>query len=411
MSWSIRVYMAGDNDLDGNALRDLIEMQQAPGVDDLDVLVQLDRKHQYIPHADKWEEGRRFRIRACPDSLLLCAEELGRLGEINTGDPMMLVEFISWAASFPPKSKACLILWGHGTGWKPGPGGRADAGGRGRLFEPKAALSLLGLTQSDISDAVVGRFIALDDQAGDALEAVELTMALERAGKVWDLLAFDACSMMELELLYMLAPYATWICGSQAIEPKDGWPYREVLSDLAASQEWDGSELGIAAVRRFAEAYAGQEHTVYSLVRTAPLQALSEALSALGDELASNMDAMISSVTDTRRLCLVFQEKDYVDIGDFLDLLASKPNAAPHLARIGAARDALIAVVSACKFSEDPRRALRGTGRRGIGSAKGLSIYLPFQYPDFAVWVVYNSLPFHRDYPGWLKFIVKFLNA
>ena len=412
MDWSIRVYMGGDNDLDGYAMRDLLEMQQAPGVDTLDVLVQVDRKRQYIPSTEKWEEGRRFRIRACSDDATLCAEELGRLGEINTGDPDTLIDFINWSASIHQGTYSALVLWGHGSGWKPGPDGRANRTGSGRLFNPVATSPALKWLLPDFApEDAEGRFIAIDDQARDALEMAELEFALNRSNKVWDLLAFDACSMMQLELIHMLAPYANWICGSQAVEPKDGWPYREILGDLSASTRWDGLALGITVVTRFAESYTEREHTVYSLVDTVSLNTLSVALSQLGDALAADIDTVIDSVSGARRRCLAFREKGYVDIGDFLNLLADKPAVIAYRGLIDASLDALKTVIAACRFSEDSSRPWRGAGNRGLAPATALSIYFPIEAPNTTEWAVYGRLPFHQQHPGWLVFLDKFLNS
>jgi hypothetical protein len=41
--WTFMVYMAGDNNLDGAALRDIAEMAQAGSTKEVNILVQLDR--------------------------------------------------------------------------------------------------------------------------------------------------------------------------------------------------------------------------------------------------------------------------------------------------------------------------------------------------------------------------------
>ena len=41
--WTVMVYMAGDNNLDGAALRDIEEMTRVGSTKDVNVLVQLDR--------------------------------------------------------------------------------------------------------------------------------------------------------------------------------------------------------------------------------------------------------------------------------------------------------------------------------------------------------------------------------
>ncbi|PIP08843.1 MAG: hypothetical protein COX51_02100, partial [Syntrophobacteraceae bacterium CG23_combo_of_CG06-09_8_20_14_all_50_8] len=52
--WTVMVYMAGDNNLDGAALRDIAEMAKVGSTKDVNVLVQLDRIEDKLT--------RRFRI-------------------------------------------------------------------------------------------------------------------------------------------------------------------------------------------------------------------------------------------------------------------------------------------------------------------------------------------------------------
>jgi hypothetical protein len=42
-NWTFMVYMAGDNNFDGAALRDIAEMARAGSTKDVNILVQLDR--------------------------------------------------------------------------------------------------------------------------------------------------------------------------------------------------------------------------------------------------------------------------------------------------------------------------------------------------------------------------------
>jgi len=52
--WTFMVYMAGDNNLDGAALRDIAEMARAGSTKDVNILVQLDRIEDNLT--------RRFRV-------------------------------------------------------------------------------------------------------------------------------------------------------------------------------------------------------------------------------------------------------------------------------------------------------------------------------------------------------------
>jgi hypothetical protein len=74
--WTFLVYMAGDNNLDGAALRDIAEMAKAGSTKDVHVLVQLDRIED--------QKTRRFRITQGGGFKKDCIETFS---ETNTGDP------------------------------------------------------------------------------------------------------------------------------------------------------------------------------------------------------------------------------------------------------------------------------------------------------------------------------------
>ena len=77
--WTFLVYMAGDNNLDGAALRDIAEMAKAGSTQDVHILVQLDRIED--------QKTRRFRITQGGGFKKDCIESFG---DTNTGDPQIL---------------------------------------------------------------------------------------------------------------------------------------------------------------------------------------------------------------------------------------------------------------------------------------------------------------------------------
>jgi hypothetical protein len=85
------VYMAGDNSLDGAALKDLAEMARAGFTNAVNVLVQLDRLKDH--------KTRRFRITKGGGYNKDCIETFG---ETDTGDPRVLCDFIKWGVKRYP---------------------------------------------------------------------------------------------------------------------------------------------------------------------------------------------------------------------------------------------------------------------------------------------------------------------
>ncbi|MFH1735124.1 MAG: clostripain-related cysteine peptidase, partial [bacterium] len=126
--WTFMVYMAGDNNLDGAALRDIAEMARAGSTKDVNVLVQLDRIEDNLT--------RRFRITTGGGFKKDCIESFG---EANTGDPQVLYDFVKWAADNYPADRYALILWNHGSGWWEEAKGRV-AGPAKDVISPRSTL-------------------------------------------------------------------------------------------------------------------------------------------------------------------------------------------------------------------------------------------------------------------------------
>ncbi|MHB9097486.1 MAG: hypothetical protein ACYC5X_06660 [Syntrophales bacterium] len=76
--WTFLVYMAGDNNPGGAALRDIAEMTKAGSTQDVHVLVQLERIED--------QKTRRFRITQGGGFKKDCIETFS---ETNTGDPQL----------------------------------------------------------------------------------------------------------------------------------------------------------------------------------------------------------------------------------------------------------------------------------------------------------------------------------
>ena len=167
--WTVMVYMAGDNNLDRAALRDIAEMARVGSSDKVNILVQLDRANDFLT--------RRFFITRGGGYRKDCIETFE---ETNTGDPKVLENFMLWAMEKYPANRYFLILWNHGGGW---------------WEDPR-------------------RSIAYDDSSdGDALDNGELKAALSsivkklvgdpaRGGRLMDILGMDAC-LMNLSLIHI----------------------------------------------------------------------------------------------------------------------------------------------------------------------------------------------------------------
>ncbi len=110
--WTVLVYLAGDNgrflsSLEGEGHADLAEMKEVGSSDALDVVAQFDAMTDGACRRYHLSRGGRL-----ADDLIV------DLGETNSGDPGVLLDFITWGVQSHPAEHYLLVLWNHGSGWK-----------------------------------------------------------------------------------------------------------------------------------------------------------------------------------------------------------------------------------------------------------------------------------------------------
>lgn len=219
--WTLMVYIAADNNLEDAALVDLDEIEAGMPKEGVEIIVLIDRAKEYSKGLGDWTDARVLRMRPDQQSGVLASEELLRLGEINTGDPLHVQRLIEYSTSNFPAKRYGLVMWDHGGGWQ----GMAD-------------------------DEDAG-----PNDAHDSLTLPELRGALSRAipaGNKLDLIGFDMCLMAQVEIAYEVADFARYMVASQATEPGYGWPYDVLLPEFGNAAAGP-KRLAQNIVRRYAE--------------------------------------------------------------------------------------------------------------------------------------------------------------
>ncbi len=240
-SWTIMVYIEGDNNLEGDALADIQEMEQIGSTNDVNIIVQIDRAEGYSDGDGDWTQARRYRVErdmsgittadiveqkfSDPASVRLSTPPLEDLGEINNGDPNTLIDFAIWAAENYPADKYGLVLWNHGGTWMGGFGG---------------------------DESTVDH---------DSINMLELDFALETItssiGQNFEFIGFDTCLMGGIEVFSLLAKYADFAAGSEELEPGFGWYYAPVMDLLVNDPTIDGGALAESVVINYMDFYNG----------------------------------------------------------------------------------------------------------------------------------------------------------
>jgi hypothetical protein len=328
-SWTVMVYMAADNNLEGAAIADINEMEAVSLPASVNVVTLVDRNPGYDSSNGNWTDTRRGAI-THDNNTGTISSALTSIGEQNTGNGATLTSFINWAASNHPANHYALVIWDHGGG-----------------------------TSGTSWD---------DSSGGDNLRNAELRQAIDN-GNVprFDLIGFDACLQGMVEQAWDLRNLADVVVASQELEPGDGWEYDRFLPQLAANPGMNAVNLATSIVTTYGQRYAGQSDITLSAVRTNALTALDTALDQLITVIGptpSSTDLTAIRTAASRATMLGDSTLHYRDLGDFMDeIVAQVGNAA-----VDTAATAVATAVDNAVFARS------GT----VADANGLSIYLPF---------------------------------
>lgn len=117
--WTLMVYMAADNELEGQALADLQEIFAVQMPDNVNVVVMVDRAAGYDLSAGNWTGSYRGLVQSgmsVADIDNIDGTGWESLGEVNTGDAKTLSDFVNWAKSNYASKNYGLVVWGPGGG-------------------------------------------------------------------------------------------------------------------------------------------------------------------------------------------------------------------------------------------------------------------------------------------------------
>ena len=272
--WTFMVYMAGDNNLEAFALRDIAEMELNGSTDDVNIVVQLDRARGFAGGSDDWIGTRRYYITQGKGTGI-SSEVLEDLGDTNMGAAATLADFGKWAMTTYPAERYALILWDHGGSW-------------------------VGFAE----DYSSGNDVMTMDELDSALSNITRSTGVDKL----DMIGFDACLMGGYEVYKILQPYAQYALASETLIPGLGWDYDFSLLDLTENPDMDAVEFGTKIVDNFMLYYDNQsvyEHYNLTLVDMNAFGELDAALAGLGGALTASSTSP-ESVTLARNATVRF---------------------------------------------------------------------------------------------------------
>jgi len=233
--WTIIVYVAADNNLDGCGAEDINEMENGlRNVNDAYVIALFDRWNYYWGNQSTYiyeVEADLYPEIITSPTIPLSDVDPSWGDELNTGDGVVFEKFVTWAIEEYPSNKIAVILWNHGSG----------------------ALAKR-TSNGENDDRLRGPFKGIcEDWSSnfDRLRMNELRTAIiniyNNTGQTQiDLLGMDACLMADVEVWYQFVGYVNIGVASQEEEPGDGWEYTylsELSTDPTMSSETMASHI------------------------------------------------------------------------------------------------------------------------------------------------------------------------
>ena len=283
-------------------------------------------------------------------------QTLEEWGEIDTGDPEILMRFLVRALITYPKARRAIGFWDHGTGVFDETDAtekllsrsmhsvqrvdRSRSFAARRLFFPKSKL---------INDPQT-RSMLHDDTNGGVLTNLEAAKMIASAFKLAgvtqpiDLIFSDTCLNGMIEVLEQFGPYAHCIVGSPELEPGDGWDYQRWLSRVSTELPKTPFDWGRTAVEAFHDGYKpypAKFPCTLGAFRTK--NDITAAFSALmrTSRRDGGYDTMFF-LDHARAKAQDFAKRDTYDLRSFAERVVAIADTKPELAK--AARDLIVAI-------------------------------------------------------------------
>ncbi len=399
--WTFMVYLAGDNNLSTAGDNDLEEMRQIGSTDDVNVVVEFDNAGSLGTN--------RYRIQRDGED-----EDVVSLGETDSGDPNVLLDFVTWATSTYKADRYALVLWNHGGGWRPSD---IDAIAQevsaknynAREASVRAASSLNRTFFRTSLEQVFGlptsleREICSDDGTSHSLDTIELGKVLAIIQKLLDqpldLLGMDACLMNNLEVAYQSAPYVRYLVASEDLEPNDGWPYDTILQKLVDDPDMTTAELGTVIVEEYLKSYedyvaSGQRNVTQAAVDLSAISQVTQPLDAFANLLTESMDQdLISTLWWAQRRSANFNRRTLWDLRQFCQEFQQETED-------DALKTAAGDVIVALQKGAEQYVVAEEHGGNAVAHCGGVSIYMP----NDGVSRFYGGLEFAKDLK-WAKML------
>ena len=300
--WGVFVFLNAANDLYEYSDLNVNQMEQVAYNPEVRFVVQWKQSKNAWPNSSF--DGTRRMVLKYDTSNAIVSPLVQNLGpNVDMGSPLTLRNFVTWAKTFYPADRYCLIVWNHGNGWRRKPG----------EFSTRA--------------------FSYDDDTGNAIQLWDLQQAL--ANDRFDIFAWDCSLMQMLECAYQLRGNADYVVGSEESPPGEGYPYQLIFKKFADNPNDTTKNLTKAFVDGMVNnpPYANRKIT-QSVLDTSKLNDLASSLDAYAGALIANQGSIASQVQYARNNAQSFSPtagRFYRDLIDLSLKLEAAPGGVPNI--------------------------------------------------------------------------------
>jgi hypothetical protein len=245
-AWTVMFFLNGDSNLDRPYFRLLDDMERQGSLPNVNVVVQADFKNTM--------GGKTYRIFLEEDNVNATINSPSQdMGDLNSGAPQTLGEFIHWAQTTYPAGKYVLIIKNHGAGWKG---------------------------------------VSIDETAGnDWIYMGELNSALYDYPMITgqEVLLFDACLMGMVEVARQVRYRVKTMVASEEINYVLDFPFNAIFATMNANTGWSAEQLAADMVAK-ATANVRRNDYTFSAIDCRNLGPLISQLDGFGFELEWGLD-------------------------------------------------------------------------------------------------------------------------
>jgi hypothetical protein len=382
--WTIMIYLNAKNDLEDAGLENFKDMAKVNDSSKVNLVVQMGRKShgpfdEKTPAAEIWSGAKRFLVKKGTQAI--AADQVMDLEQSGLSTDMGIKEsldnFVRWAMRTYPAKRTMLVIWSHGQGWRL----RVSKNGqRGAAAKQYKSTNLQELAQNAIKPLRVNGYkaVSFDAETGHTLYnrgIQDVLLSLKKEGWTPDIIAFDACLMSMFETAYAMRNVASYLVGSQELEPDSGWAYDDLLPRLYANPLMSAKDLSETVVRSYSQNYLPEgDHTTQTAIDLSKVPAAAIALTAFAKTLVRALPTERANISAARAKQDASGSWSDERHQTSIDLLTFLENFAAMTTNVEVARSAKDAAAATRAMIARHYASKNATKRH---NALGLGIYFP----------------------------------